>query len=122
MNKDNFITAVKKFGIAAAAGAIMFAGGAFGTFIASEYSVVKNIRKPEVRTVASTTPGAYAQDVYTGNPIVSIVKKSSPAVVNIDTETMVKQRIMTNPFGGDPFFEESSLGEISSEAAERRRE
>ena len=104
MNKDNFITAVKKFGIAAAAGAIMFAGGAFGTFIASEYSVVKNIREPEVRTVASTTPGAYAQDVYTGNPIVSIVKKSSPAVVNIDTETMVKQRIMTNPFGGDPFF------------------
>ena len=112
MNKDNFITAVKKFGIAAAAGAIMFAGGAFGTFIASEYSVVKNIREPEVRTVASTTPGAYAQDVYTGNPIVSIVKRSSPAVVNIDTETMVKQRIMTNPFGGDPFFEEFFGGDI----------
>ena len=103
MNKNNFITALKKFGIAAAAGAIMFAGGAFGTFIASEYSVVKNTDGSETRTVASTTNGAYAQDVYTGNPIVSIVKKSSPAVVNIDTETMVKQRVITNPFRGDPF-------------------
>ena len=112
MNKNNFITALKKFGIAAAAGAIMFAGGAFGTFIASEYSVVKNTDGSETRTVASTTNGAYAQDVYTGNPIVSIVKKSSPAVVNIDTETMVKQRVITNPFRGDPFFEEFFGGDI----------
>lgn len=106
MSKDKFITAVKKVGIAIAAGVIMFAGGAFGTFIASEYTVVKNIEEKETRTVASATSGAYAQDVYNGNPIVSIVKKSSPAVVNIDTETMVKQRIMTSPFGRDPFFEE----------------
>ena len=106
MSKEKIITAVKKFGIAAAAGAIMFAGGAFGTFIASEYTVVKNAREPDAKTVASATVGAYAQDIYNGNPIVSIVKKSSPAVVNIDTETMVKQRIMSNPFGRDPFFEE----------------
>ena len=106
MSKDKFITSVKKVGVAFAAGVIMFAGGAFGTFIASEYTVVKNVEETETRTVASATPGAYAQDIYNGNPIVSIVKKSSPAVVNIDTETMVKQRIMTSPFGRDPFFEE----------------
>lgn len=106
MSKEKFITAAKKFLIAAAAGAVMFAGGAFGTFIASEYSTVKNISDNNERVVASAVAGAQAQDVYSGNPIVSIVKRSSPAVVNIDTETMVKQRIMTNPFGGDPFFEE----------------
>jgi serine protease Do len=106
MSKEKIITAVKKFGVAAAAGAIMFAGGAFGTFIASEYSTVKSVSDPDLRVVASTVPGAQAQDIYNGNPIVSIVKKSSPAVVNIDTETMVKQRIMGNPFGRDPFFEE----------------
>lgn len=106
MSKDKFITAVKKVGVAIAAGVIMFAGGAFGTFIASEYTVVRNVEETETRTVASATSGAYGQDIYNGNPIVSIVKKSSPAVVNIDTETMVKQRIMTSPFGRDPFFEE----------------
>ena len=106
MSKEKIITAVKKFGVAAAAGAIMFAGGAFGTFIASEYSTVKSVSDPDLRVVASTVPGAQAQDIYNGNPIVSIVKRSSPAVVNIDTETMVKQRIMGNPFGRDPFFEE----------------
>ncbi|MDD4159837.1 MAG: Do family serine endopeptidase [Synergistaceae bacterium] len=106
MNKEYLIGTIKKFATAAAAAAILFAGGAFGTFIASEYTVVKNLREQDTRTVASTTAGAYAQDVYSGNPIVSIVKRSSPAVVNIDTETMVKQRIMGNPFGRDPFFEE----------------
>ena len=106
MSKDKFITAVKKVGVAIAAGAIMFAGGAFGTFVASEYTVVRNAEDTEARTVASVTSGAHAQDIYNGNPIVSIVKKSSPAVVNIDTESMVKQRIMSNPFGRDPFFEE----------------
>lgn len=49
---------------------------------------------------------AHAQDVYTGNPIVNIVKQSSPAVVNIDTETMVTRNARVFPFQGDPFFEE----------------
>jgi len=106
MSKEQFVVTLKKVVAAAAAGAVMFAGGAFGTFIASEYSTIKSTAGPEVRVVASTVPGAQAQDIYNGNPIVSIVKKSSPAVVNIDTETMVKQRIMGNPFGRDPFFEE----------------
>ncbi|NLD04725.1 MAG: Do family serine endopeptidase [Synergistaceae bacterium] len=112
MNNEKIITAVKKFGIAAAAGAIMFAGGAFGTFIASEYNVVRNARQPETSIAASTTAGAYAQDIHNGNPIVNIVKRSSPAVVNIDTESMVKQRIRGNPFGGDPFFEEFFGGDL----------
>ena len=120
MSKEKIITAVKKFGVAAAAGAIMFAGGAFGTFVASEYTVVKNVREPETKTVASATKGAHAQDIYSGNPIVSIVKKSSPAVVNIDTEAMVKQRIMSNPFGRDPFFEEFFGGDIFGGAGQER--
>ncbi len=106
MDKEKVVNAFKKFGAAASAAAILFAGGAFGTFMASEYANFKGSHDTEVKTAASTTAGAYAQDVYSGNPIVSIVKKSSPAVVNIDTETMVKQRIMSNPFGRDPFFEE----------------
>ena len=68
MSKEKIITAVKKFGVAAAAGAVMFAGGAFGTFVASEYTVVKNVREPETKTVASATKGAHAQDIYSGNP------------------------------------------------------
>lgn len=106
MNKEKLMATLKKFTAAIAAGALLFAGGALGTFVASQYSVLKNARNPETITASSTVTGAYAQDVYNGNPMVSIVKKSSPAVVNIDTESMVKQRITTNPFGGDPFFEE----------------
>jgi serine protease Do len=49
--------------------------------------------------------GAFAAaDVYTDNPIVKIVKECSPAVVNIDTETMVTRR--AHPFADDPFFRE----------------
>lgn len=106
MSKEKFITTLKKFTAAAAAGALLFAGGAFGTFVASQYAVVKNAGNSETSTTSSTVAGAYAQDFHNGNPIVAIVKKSSPAVVNIDTESMVKQKIMTSPFGGDPFFEE----------------
>lgn len=53
---------------------------------------------------------ALGDDVYTRNPIAKIARDASPAVVNIDTETMVKQRGFS-PFGGgifgdDPFFRE----------------
>jgi serine protease Do len=38
------------------------------------------------------------------SPIVALVKECSPAVVNIDTEKMVKRSF--GPFGDDPFFRE----------------
>jgi serine protease Do len=47
-------------------------------------------------------PPAVSQDVFSGNPVAAIAKKSSPAVVNIDTKTMVRQSF--SPFGNDPFF------------------
>jgi len=49
-------------------------------------------------------PSQAEVDVFTGNPIAEIVEKASPAVVNIDTETMVRQSL--GPFGDDPFFRE----------------
>lgn len=56
-----------------------------------------------VTPVVLATP-ASAQDVFTGNPIAGIVRQSSPAVVNIDTEALVQQSI--SPFPNDPFFRE----------------
>lgn len=81
---------IKKIVLCVVATVLFFAGGAF------------------VRELGgSVVPApAQAQDVYTGNPIVRIVKQSSPAVVNIDTETMVTQNSRMFPFQGDPFFEE----------------
>lgn len=45
---------------------------------------------------------ADSQDVFTGNPVASIARKSSPAVVNIDTKTLVRKSF--SPFGNDPFL------------------
>lgn len=45
-----------------------------------------------------------SNSVYTDNPIARIAKTCSPAVVNIDVETMVQQSPM--PFANDPFFRE----------------
>ena len=45
---------------------------------------------------------AAAQDPFTGNPVAAIAEKASPAVVNIDTEAMVKRSF--SPFAEDPFF------------------
>ncbi|MEA3508436.1 MAG: Do family serine endopeptidase [Synergistota bacterium] len=45
-----------------------------------------------------------ARDIYTGNPVAEIVEDVSPAVVNIDTETMVTRSMA--PFPDDPFFRE----------------
>lgn len=83
---------IKKTALGAALAVLFFAGGAF---VAERGG-----------TVASAPAQAQAQDVYTGNPIVQIVKQSSPAVVNIDTETMVTRSSRAFPFQGDPFFEE----------------
>ncbi len=45
-----------------------------------------------------------AQDVYSGNPVAKIAREASPAVVNIDTETMVQRSPIPLPFADDPFF------------------
>lgn len=52
-------------------------------------------------TVKSPPPAA-SQDVFTGNPVATIAKKASPAVVNIDTKTLVRKSF--SPFGNDPFL------------------
>ncbi len=45
-----------------------------------------------------------AQEVYRDNPIAKIARESSPAVVNIDVETLVTRSFA--PFPDDPFFRE----------------
>ncbi|MCF7935790.1 MAG: DegQ family serine endoprotease [Synergistales bacterium] len=52
--------------------------------------------------VAAVTTAGNAADPFTGNPVVKIAEKASPAVVNIDTKTMVRRSPF--PFGDDPFF------------------
>lgn len=52
--------------------------------------------------VVNRVPPASSQDVFTGNPVAMIARKASPAVVNIDTKTLVKRSF--SPFGNDPFF------------------
>ena len=104
MNRERFFIIAKKFAAAGAVACVLFAGCAFGSYYAA-----KHLASSENNTVAlpnASVSHAYAQDIYSGNPIVGIVKSCSPAVVNIDTETMVKQRPMMSPFQGDPFFEE----------------
>ena len=54
--------------------------------------------------VVALSQFAWAQDVYTGNPVASLFEKAAPAVVNIDTEAMVRRNV--SPFGNDPFFRE----------------
>jgi len=54
--------------------------------------------------VLKPVPPAASQDVFTGNPVATIAKKASPAVVNIDTKTLVKRSF--SPFGNDPFFKQ----------------
>jgi len=49
-------------------------------------------------------PSQAVVDVITDNPVADIVEKASPAVVNIDTETLVRQSF--SPFPDDPFFRE----------------
>lgn len=49
-------------------------------------------------------PASGSNNIYAQNPVVKIAKDCSPAVVNIDTETIVKQNPF--PFSNDPFFRE----------------
>lgn len=53
---------------------------------------------------AAIAAPSVGDDVYTKNPIARIAKEASPAVVNIDTETMVTRS--PSPFFNDPFFRE----------------
>ncbi|MDO4988745.1 MAG: Do family serine endopeptidase [Synergistes sp.] len=96
---------LKRAGTALAAAFILFAGGAVGSYIAAKYTItpsgVQEIAKDHGISVASASSETNAK-----NPYVAIVKRSSPAVVNIDVEATVVQEAMPNPFQGDPFFEE----------------
>lgn len=83
----------KKIATCVALVVFFFAGGAFMAMYGGG----------NASSVASL---AQAQDIYSGNPIVQIVKQNSPAVVNIDTETIVTRNTRMSPFQGDPFFEE----------------
>ena len=59
----------------------------------------------ETRVAKSSSAGsAGSNDPITGNPIVKIAQDASPAVVNIDTEVLVRQPLF--PFADDPFFEQ----------------
>jgi serine protease Do len=113
-NKENFNA--KKVCAAVLFLAVFFAGGYIFANIAGKYDIVKK----DGASVSGAALSANAQDVYAGNPIVDIVKKSSPAVVNIDTE-----RTVTRSFGGlpfdldmDPFFEEF-FGQIMPRGTQR---
>ncbi len=57
-----------------------------------------------VVVLGAVVPSQAQVDVFSGSPIAEIVEEASPAVVNIDTEMMVRQSL--SPFGDDPFFRE----------------
>ncbi|MGC9372465.1 MAG: DegQ family serine endoprotease [Thermovirgaceae bacterium] len=57
-----------------------------------------------VVVLGGVVPSQAQMDVFSGSPIAEIVEGASPAVVNIDTETMVRQSL--GPFGDDPLFRE----------------
>lgn len=117
MNKEKILNTSKKVLIAGIAGILIFAGGAFGSYVASD-KIASFFKKSVPQTVTATVPtvqaheeanvqvNIQAQNPYGGNPIVEIVKNSSSAVVNIDVETMMKRRTSMSPFQGDPLFEE----------------
>jgi serine protease Do len=82
--------------------AMLTLGGMGGGYL---YSRLNDESKPPVG-VSVASADAPSGDVYTGNPIVPLVKKASPSVVNIDTERMVRQSFSPFPdeLMNDPFF------------------
>ncbi|MDO5114476.1 MAG: Do family serine endopeptidase [Synergistaceae bacterium] len=105
MEKFSFGGGIKKFATAALAALVLFAGGAAGSYIATRYTLT------ESGIAKESNPGGVAVAAApllsnAKSPYVDIVKRSSPAVVNIDVETMVTEQPMVNPFQGNPFFEE----------------
>lgn len=105
MEKFNLNSGLKKFGTAALAALVLFAGGAAGSYIATRYTVTEagvGVAANPGGAASASAPTVFDQK----NPYVAIVKRSSPAVVNIDVETMVTEQPVVNPFQGNPFFEE----------------
>lgn len=105
MEKFRIGSGMRKFGAAALAAAILFVGGAAGSYIATKYTITESGVTQTANPGGAATAAAPVNSDYK-NPYVAIVKRSSPAVVNIDVESMVTEQPMANPFGGDPFFEE----------------
>ena len=105
MKKFDLNSGFKKFGAAALAALILFAGGAAGSYVATRYTVNESGITKEQNPGGAATASIPAASDYK-NPYVAIVKRSSPAVVNIDVETMVTEQPMVNPFQGNPFFED----------------
>ncbi len=99
----------RRFGYSAKIPLVVLGAGAL--LLAGFWAVpwFSGVGRPSNPSPAVTLPAQAASpsapiDVYAGNPIVAIVKKASPAVVNIDTETMVRQNPF--PFPDDPIFRE----------------
>ncbi|MEG1641970.1 MAG: Do family serine endopeptidase [Synergistaceae bacterium] len=127
MDKKKIKLTIKKVIMASIGALLIFAGGSFGAYMAVKQNLSSNSNDSNNKNVAeinmtSTARAAYGNDIYTGNPIVKIVKNSSPAVVNIDTETMVKQRTMSHPFFNDPFFNEFFGEEFFGNNAPQQKE
>lgn len=96
---------LKKICTAALAALVLFAGGTAGSYIATRYTITESGLAKEANPGGAAVASIAGDQDYK-NPYISIVKRSSPAVVNIDVETMVTQQPMVNPFEGNPFFEE----------------
>jgi serine protease Do len=83
---------------------VLFCAGMAGGYL---YSLLNDPAHPPVGvSVASADVSSGPSNPYTGNPIVPLVKRSAPSVVNIDTEKLVKQSFSPFPdeLMDDPFF------------------
>lgn len=70
----------------------------------SEHTFITKNGNASTGQTAAPAEAKSAANFYDRNPVAKIAKECSPAVVNIDTETMVKQTPF--PFANDPFFKE----------------
>ncbi|MBQ4430175.1 MAG: protease, partial [Synergistaceae bacterium] len=57
-----------------------------------------------ILTASGNALAISAAGLSQANPIVPIVKKASPAVVNIDVEKTARRSVSPFPFDDDPFF------------------
>ncbi|MCX7827651.1 MAG: Do family serine endopeptidase [Thermanaerothrix sp.] len=83
---------------------VLFSAGMAGGYL---YSLLNDpAGLPVGASVASADVPTGPSNPYAGNPIVPLVKRSAPSVVNIDTEKMVRQSFSPFPdeLMEDPFF------------------
>jgi serine protease Do len=82
------------------------AGIIFLLLVALSLSVIDSgsVLTAQNSSAAGASSVAATGDLYAQNPVARIAKECSPAVVNIDTETMVTRS--PHPFANDPFFKE----------------